>query len=122
MEEMDSIRPAIQMMFDAMVSKDADSLRNILSDDMRLYHMSGMCQSREDFIGDILDGSLDYHRISIVSMDADVKDDHADVCVRTKTDASVYGGQRHTWRLQMDTVMKKRNGRWMATESRASVF
>ena len=122
MTDRKSIESAVRAMFDAMVSKDADTLREVLSEDMRLYHMTGMRQTREEFIAEILDGTLDYRGIDVVSIDIKTDGDRAEVRARTMTDAAVYGGSRHTWRLRMDSVMRKEDGMWRALESRASTF
>jgi hypothetical protein len=36
--------------------------------------------------------------------------------------AAVFGGARHTWRLQQDLRMEKRDGTWLLVESRASTY
>ena len=36
--------------------------------------------------------------------------------------AAVYGGGRHSWRLQMDSQLRKIDGKWLVTYSRASMY
>ena len=41
---------------------------------------------------------------------------------KSRVNAAVYGGGRHTWRLQMDSQLRKKNGLWKITYSRASTY
>ena len=36
--------------------------------------------------------------------------------------AAVYGGGRHKWRLRGDYTLKKENGEWKLTSSKASTY
>jgi hypothetical protein len=36
--------------------------------------------------------------------------------------AAVFGGARHTWRLQQDLRAERRDGTWLLVESRASTY
>ena len=36
--------------------------------------------------------------------------------------AAVYGGGRHTWRLQIKSTLVKKEGRWLFVEQRASTY
>jgi hypothetical protein len=40
----------------------------------------------------------------------------------SRVNAAVFGGGRHTWRLQQDLRAEKRDGAWLLTESRASTY
>ena len=107
---------------EAMAEHDGDRLRAVLSDDMRLVHMTGMVQGREEFIAAMEDGTLDYHSVEIVSVDGESDGERADIRLRTLVDANVFGGPRHTWRLQSDLRMRRTDNGWVITESKASVF
>ena len=49
---------------------------------------------------------------------------HAKGCTYTalKTVAAVYGGGRHTWRLQLIFHLVKREGRWLFSAASASTY
>ena len=51
------IRDAYIRMYDGMIAKDDTVLRDVLDDSFVLVHMTGMRQSREEFINAILNGT-----------------------------------------------------------------
>ena len=46
----------------------------------------------------------------------------AEMTGRSRVNAAVYGGGRHTWRLQMKSKLAKNDGRWQFVESKASTY
>ena len=46
----------------------------------------------------------------------------AEMTGRSRVNAAVYGGGRHTWRLQMKSKLTKNDGRWQFLESKASTY
>ena len=109
---------------DASMRKDAEALRAVLAPGYVLVHMTGMRQSREDYIAAVTDGTLNYYSTEHDSIDVHVSTDgiHATIRARSRVNAAVFGGGRHTWRLQQDLTARKRNGVWLLTESRASTY
>ena len=49
----------------AMTEADIDTMREIVSEDMKFVHMSGMTQTREEYFADVADGSLTYYAIGM---------------------------------------------------------
>lgn len=45
-----------------------------------------------------------------------------DELVRSRISAAVYGGSRHTWRLQMDSQCLREDGRWKIHITCASTY
>ena len=41
---------------------------------------------------------------------------------KSRVNAAVYGGTRHTWRLRMDSQLRKIDGEWKITLSKASTY
>lgn len=109
---------------DASAAKDPARMRAVLADDYALYHMTGMRQSREAYISSVLDGTLNYFSVEHESIEVDVAADgaHATIRGRSRVEAAVFGGGRHTWRLQQQLEAEKRDGSWLLTESRASTY
>lgn len=109
---------------DASMRKDADGIASVLAEDYVLVHMTGMRQSKEDYIDAVCDGTLNYYSTEHDSIDVDIKPDgmHATVRGRSRVNAAVFGGGRHTWRLQQDLKAEKIEGVWLITESRASTY
>lgn len=109
---------------EASVRKDATRMAATLADDYVLVHMTGMRQDKRAYITAVLDGTLNYYSAEHDSIDVLIAADgvHATVRGRSRVDAAVFGGGRHTWRLQQDLKTEKRNGVWLFTESRASTY
>lgn len=106
------------------MKKDADGIRSLLAPDYVLMHMTGMRQPAEEYIAAVLDGTLNYYSTDHDSIDVDIAADgrSAHIRGRSRVNAAVFGGGRHTWRLQQDLTAVKRDGRWLLTESRASTY
>lgn len=109
---------------DASVRKDAEGMAAVLADDYVLVHMTGMRQSKRAYIAAVMDGTLDYYGSEYDSVDVRVSSDGttAVICGRSRVSAAVFGGRRHTWRLQQDLKAEKINGAWLLVESRASTY
>ena len=108
----------------ASIAKDADGMAAVLADDYSLLHMTGMRQSKHAYIAAVLDGALNYYRAEHDSIDVEVEPDgeHASILGRSRVEAAVFGGGRHTWRLQQDLRAEERGGKWLLVESRASTY
>ena len=109
---------------DASVRKDAAGMAAVLANDYALVHMTGMRQGAREYIDAVLDGTLNYYSCEHDSVDVGIAPDgeHATICGRSRVNAAVFGGGRHTWRLQQDLKAEKRDGTWFLVESRASTY
>ena len=109
---------------DASMRKDADGIEALLADDYVLVHMTGMRQSKRAYVAAVLDGTLNYYSTEHDSVDVTVAPDgdHATIRGRSRVNAAVFGGGRHTWHLQQDLKAEKRDGIWLLMESRASTY
>ena len=84
-----------ELMVQGMIEKDRIKLENSLSKKAKLFHMTGKCEDREEYIADILDGTLNYYDYKIVSFNQN----NAVI----KLLAKVYGGAKSWWTLSMKT-------------------
>ena len=109
---------------DASMRKDAGGMAAVLADDYALVHMTGMRQSKRAYIAAVLDGTLNYYSAEHDSIDVTVAPDgeHAAIRGRSRVNAAVFGGGRHTWRLQQDLKAEKRDGKWLLVKSQASTY
>ena len=105
-----------------MIAKDADGLHSMMTDDYYLLHMTGVKQSAETFLKGLQDGTFRYYSADHDSIQVDVAGDHARLMGRSRVLAAVYGGGKHSWRLQGDFTLRKENGRWKFSSSRASTY
>ena len=108
----------------ASIDKDEGRMASLLAHDYALVHMTGMRQSAQDYIDAVLDGTLNYFSAEHESIEVFISEDgaHARIRGRSRINAAVFGGGRHTWRLQQDLKARKENGMWLLVESRASTY
>lgn len=122
MDDCQQIEQLYSEMYRAMVEKDSATLDRVHADEFVLVHMTGMRQSKEEYINAILDGTLNYYSASHEQIDIAIDGDRATLTGRSRVTAAVFGGGRGTWRLQLRFQLAKRDGRWQFSEARASTY
>ena len=122
MTDEQAIRKVYEDMYRAMIAKDTVALGSLLSDDSILIHMTGHRQPRKEYLAEIAAGVLNYYRVDTDALEITVNGDTARMIGRSRVNAAVYGGGRHTWRLQMDSELRKIYGKWKITLSKASTY
>lgn len=116
------IRQLYETMYNAMVSKDTATLNRIHADEFVLVHMTGMHQSKQEYINAIADGTLNYYSAQHEQMDIQIDGDQATLTGRSRVTAAVFGGGRGTWRLQLRFKLAKREGQWKFTKASAGMY
>ena len=109
-------------MYNAMVAKDTATLNRVHADGFVLIHMTGMRQSKAEYIRAIADGTLNYYSTEHEEMDITIKGNTATLTGKSRVTAAVFGGSRGTWRLRLRFTLEKQNGQWRFTESKASTY
>ena len=145
MDDKQQIEALYREMYEAMVRKDTATLNRVHADDFVLTHMTGMHQSKQVYIQSIANGTLNYYSAEHETMeqrgpssslewpsrdrgrrsqqmDINVDGDRATLTGRSRVNAAVFGGGRHTWRLQLTFRLVKHNGRWQFTAASASTY
>ena len=122
MSENDQIEALYREMYKAMVEKDTATLNRVHADDFVLTHMTGMHQSKQEYIRAIAGGTLNYYSAEHEQMDIKVYGNHATLTGRSRVNAAVFGGGRHTWCLQLYFNLVKDYGKWRFTIARASTY
>ena len=122
MADEEQIEALYREMYEAMVKKDTATLNRIHADDFVLTHMTGMHQSKQEYIRAIAGGTLNYYSAEHEQMDIKVDGNHATLTGRSRVNAAVFGGGRHTWRLQLRFTLRKENGNWLLTSASASTY
>lgn len=97
----------------AMTEADVDTMREIVSEDMKFVHMSGMTQTREEYFADVADGSLTYYAIGIENPVVEVDGDMAMVTYTSALTANAYGA-RGTFRMKDTHYYQRIDGEWTA--------
>ena len=121
-EDRELIREMYRKYWRCMIEKDADGLRSLMSEDYYLLHMTGVRQSAEVFLKGLMDGTFNYYASDHDSIEVTVNGNSALMIGRSRVTAAVYGGRKRTWRLQGDFSLRKENGTWKFTGSRASIY
>ena len=106
----------------ASKDKDIEVLNNLLSDDYILVHMTGINQSKEEYINSVLSGELIYYESIHEDILVDIKGNKAKVIGKTKTLASPYGMHKSWWRLRQVMKLEKIDGKWLIKKSVASSY
>lgn len=122
MDEKRQIEYLYKQMYQAMITKDIATLDTILADGSVLIHMTGSRQSKNEYLREIENGTLNYYSVEDDEICITVNGLVAEMIGRSRVNAAVYGGGRHTWRLQMKSKLVKVDGRWQFVESKASTY
>ena len=105
-----------------MIGKDAAGLRRLMAEDYTLEHMTGVKQSAEVFLRGLQDGTFNYYSAEHDDIEVTVDGDRAKMTRKSRVLAAVYGGGKHRWHLQGDFTLRKEQGEWKLSSSRASTY
>lgn len=97
---------------EAMIEKDLEKLNEIICDNYTLTHMSGKTQTKQEFIDEIMDGTLNYYKSTINNPDIILFGENKAIFKADVTlDAKVYG-MKGTWTLHSQQTLEKINDKW----------
>lgn len=122
MSDKELVRKLYIDLCEASINKDLIKLGEILSDDYVLVHMTGMKQTKEDYLDSVKSGELSYFESKHESIDVNVNGDDATIIGKTKTLASPFGISKSWWNLRQDLKAKKIDGKWILMYSKASSY
>lgn len=122
MNDNDAITNLYHEMYDAMIHKDSARLTEILGDSFVLVHMTGMTQAKTEYIRAITGGVLNYYSEQTEDVTISLNGNAAHMTGKSRVNAAVFGGGRHTWRLQLDIDLVKDGGKWLMTHAEASTY
>ena len=122
MTDKEQIISLYKEMYTAMVKKDRAALERVHDESFVLVHMTGMRQSKQDYIHAIMDGTLNYDSAEHEDMQVEIKGDTAVLTGKSRVTAAVFGGGKHTWRLQLRFQLVKKNGEWRFALASASTY
>ncbi len=122
MDDKEQIIKLYHDMYAAMVAKDEAELVRVLDDSFVLIHMTGMRQSKQEYIRAIMEGTLNYYSEQTDSLDIDINGDTAVMTGHSKVTATVFGGGQHTWRLALKFGVMKTSEGWKLTKASASTW
>ena len=97
----------------AMIDKDIETLDRLYRDGTTFTHMSGKVQTKEEFFGEIADGTLNYFAYDIHGPRITVDGDEAFLTASVTLTAKVYGASG-SWTLPVNAHFTKIDGQWIA--------
>ena len=122
MDDKELIRGLYREYWRCMITKDADGLRGMMTDDYTLLHMTGVKQSAETFLKGLLDGTFNYYSAEHDSIEVTVSGDRASMIGRSRVLAAADGGVKHSGRLREDFTRSNENEHWKFSSSSASTY
>jgi hypothetical protein len=100
----------------AMIDKDSSKLEELMNDNYTLTHMSGKKQTKQEYIDEIMNGTLNYYTSTIHNPTIEIKNnEYALIKADVTLDAKVYG-MKGTWTLHSQQNFKKIDGKWYLYE------
>ena len=96
----------------ALILKDDEKLNEILMDDYELVHMSGKTQSKEEFISEVMDGTLNYFKSVIEEPTILHDDDSSSTLIADVTLTARVYGLHGKWTLNTVASFRKIDGIW----------
>ena len=99
---------------DAMIAKDKNRLDQLYSDDRKFVHMSGKTQSKQEYLAEIMDGTLNYYQTDLRDIEIHVDGNSAELDATSLFKAKVYG-MSGTFPMHTTARFTKIDGRWICT-------
>ncbi len=111
MNDIETIKEMYREYWKCMIDKNEAGLREMMSADYYLMHMTGL-----------MGGTFNYYSADHDDIRVSIYGNKATMTGKSRVLAAVYGGGRHRWRLCGDFTLKKENGDWKLTGSKASTY
>lgn len=96
----------------ALIDKDEDKLNEILTEKYELIHMSGKRQTKEEFISEIMDGTLNYYESEIIDPTVLWGDSERPTLVADVTLTAKVYGIKGKWTLDTTVDFEKIDEKW----------
>lgn len=119
---MEEIKNRYIEMYKYMVDKNEKGLEDVLDDLFILHHMTGLKQSKKEYIDAIMDGTLNYYSAKHEDMNVTINGNKALLIGKSYVEARVFGGGRGFWRLKLTFELIKRDEKWYFISSKASIY
>ena len=91
-----------------------EAMHRIVKDGTTFTHMSGKTQTKEEYFGEIADGTLNYYRYKIENGKINVSGNIATLSADVTLTAKVYGTSG-SWTLPVNAHFEKINNEWIYT-------
>lgn len=115
------VREVLDAEFAAMIDGDVDALGDLLASDATLTHITGMVQTKQGWLNEVAVGSMRYHSIEVVDVEARGSESTPTLIVRTRTFATIWGS-RGIWNLRLRVMFERRGDRWVIARTVESAW
>ena len=115
MNEEEKIAELYKDYWNYMIEKNIEGLKNLMTSDYCLFHMTGVRQTADEFLEGLKNGTFNYYSAVHDEIKVVVDGDSASMTGKSRVVAAVYGGGRNSWRLQGDFILRKEKGNWKFT-------
>ena len=122
MDDKELLAQCYHTMYRGMIEKDMELLDESLDESFVLVHMTGMRQTKSQYMDYIANGTLNYYSEKTERMEIIVGEGQAKLVGQSRVNAAVFGGGKHVWSLQLSMKAVKRDGKWYMTEAVASTY
>ena len=97
----------------AMIAADTVRLSTMMDDGIILRHITGMTQTKQEWLEEVAGGSMKYHKIETRNVIINTQGNNsANVSFTSAITATIWGSYG-TWTLRGSMKLMKRNGRWI---------
>lgn len=118
MDDKELLTQCYHTMYRGMIEKNME----LLDESFVLIHMTGMRQTKSQYMDYIANGTLNYYSEKTEHMEIAVDGEQAKLVGQSRVNAAVFVGGKHVWSLQLSMKAVKRNGKWRMTEAEASTY
>ena len=101
---------------DAMVAADTVRLGAMMDDNIILRHITGMTQTKREWLEEVASGSMKYHKIEKKNVKVSLNTDGSVNVSFTSVITATIWGSYGTWTLNGTMLLVKRNGKWIRTD------
>ena len=118
--DMDLARQEVERFLDdwneAMVAADTARLGAMMDDNIILRHITGMTQTKREWLEEVASGSMKYHKIVKRDVSISIASDGSNSVSFMSVITATIWGSYGTWTLSGSMRLVKRNGRWIRVE------
>lgn len=100
----------------AMTAADTTKFGAMIDDAIILRHISGMTQTKGEWLEEVASGSMTYHNIEKRDVKMVLNDDGSVVVSFTSVITATIWGSHGTWTLNGSMRLEKRGGHWIRVE------
>ena len=122
MDDRKEITQLYYEMYMAMMKKDEAKLDHVYDDTFVLTHMTGKRQNKKEYIQSIMNGTLNYYSSNPEGFVLYLMGPKARLTGRSRMTAAVYGGEKHTWKLELNLDLKRTEAGWKLVSAKASTY